>query len=559
MGKQLGRVGDLVRGLKGWRRLLAAFAAGLMSALGFEPFRLFACLLLAFAVLVLLLDGAMGEARRYRASAVTGFAFGYGQFLLGLHWIVYPFLVDPLVHAWQIPFVLVLFPGGLALFAAAACAACALSWRRGPSRIFLFALAYGLCEWLRGHVMTGFPWNIAAYGWASMPQIMQSAALMGSYALSLLTALFGASLAELFRTRPNWHLPAALVCVFALLWAWGETRLDRPQKQVAGVAVRLVQPDIPQAEKYAPRYVLRNWRRLMRLSTAPAKTAPSLIVWPEAAPPFLLARVPEALDQIALLTGQKATLMTGAIRAETDEEGEEPRYYNSFYIFGHGGRLLATYDKFHLVPFGEYLPFAKTLGALGLEKLTGISGSFFAGDGPHTYKVPGLPSVGPLICYEILFPGEVAEKHDRPGIFVNVTDDSWFGPWAGPRQHLLVARMRAIEEGVPVLRAANTGISAVIDPYGRITSELGVDKTGFVDASLPAAIAPTPYSLFQGLCFLLAAAVAGIAHWLFRWKMPQYLEENAFDLFVPMVMRIMSRSRIPRHVVDFAKKTSQSD
>jgi apolipoprotein N-acyltransferase len=512
MARILERIGDFLRGLKGRQRLLVAFAAGLVSALGFEPFRLFPCLLLAIAALVLLLDGAAAEPRRLRAFAWCGFAFGLGQFALGLHWIVFPFLVDPSVHAWQIPFVAVLFPSGLALFVAAAAAAASPFWRAGATRIFVFSTAYAIAEWLRGHVLTGFPWNLAAYAWGALPGVMQAAALIGSYALTLLTILLGAALAELFRTRPDWRLPAALGLLFAALWAWGEARLSAPPTRVPGVTVRLVQPDIPQAEKYKRRFILRNWQRLIALSTAPANPPPTVIIWPEAAPPFLLARVPAALDEIALLTGDGRVLMTGAVRRE---DGEEPRYYNSFYIFAHGGELIATYDKFHLVPLGEYLPFEETLGALGLEKLTGIPGSFAPGDGPHTYDAPGLPPVGPLICYEILFPGEVVEHGKRPGVLVNVTDDSWFGPWAGPRQHLLVARMRAIEEGIPVIRAANTGISAAIDSYGRITTVLALGRTGYIDASLPATIAPTPYSRLQGWWFWLFTVASGVVAWLF--------------------------------------------
>jgi len=175
---------------------------------------------------------------------------------------------------------------------------------------------------------------------------------------------------------------------------------------------------------------------------------------------------------------------------------------------------LATYDKFHLVPFGEYLPFEHTFDQWGITKLTGITGSFASGDGPHTYNVPGAPSVGPLICYEIIFPGAVVGA-PRPGWFVNVTDDSWFGPWAGPKQHLLAARMRAIEEGIPVARAANTGISAIIDPLGRITAKLGLDQLGVVDGNLPAGIALTPYSrLREGWFWLVLSTCVGLA-WVF--------------------------------------------
>jgi len=514
MNSLLDRAGTFVRGLNAGRRLLFAWFAGAISALGFVPFDIFPLLLLGYAALVLLIDGAQSAARPIRASALAGLAFGFGQFLVGLHWVGYAFLVDPGAHEWQIPFVAVLFPGGLALFTALACAVAARFWREGPSRIFILTVSLAASEWLRGHVLTGFPWNIAAYGWGASLGVLQSVALFGSYALSLLTILFGACLAELFQQKPNWLLPCSMSGFFLLLWIGGEIRLTEvPTADVPGVTLRLVQPDIAQADKYTPRYVLRNWERLIKLSQEPGTPQPTIIIWPEAAPPFLLARSDVALGQIASVTAHQRVLMTGAIRGQRRED-DEASYYNSFYIFGPGGELLATYDKFHLVPFGEYLPFEHTLEGWGLDKVTGIPGSFARGDGPHTYDIPSAPSVGPLICYEIIFPGAVVGDR-RPGWFVNVTDDSWFGPWAGPKQHLLMAQVRAIEEGIPVARAANSGISAIIDPLGRITAKLGLDQLGVINGNLPAEIAATPYShLREVWLLLLLSACAGVG-WLF--------------------------------------------
>ena len=514
MSSAFDRAGAFVRGLAGWRRLAFACVAGIVSALGFAPFGLFPLLLLGFAALVLLIDGAQTRPRPVREAALAGFAFGFGQFLAGLHWIAYAFMVDPGAHEWQIPFVAVLFPGGLALFIALAAAAAASVWHSGPSRIFTFAISYAVAEWLRGHLLTGFPWNIAAYGWGASLGVLQSVALFGSYTLTLLTILLGASLAELFRPKPKWAMASAMTVLFALFWLGGEARLaTQPTVDVPGIRLRLVQPNIPQAEKYQRGLILRNWEQLLSLSVAPATPTPTIIIWPEAAPPFLLSAQSVAQDQIAMLTSRRRLLMTGAIRRGQAGTGE-PRYYNSFYAFGRGGELLATYDKFHLVPFGEYLPYETTFDQLGLTKLTGINGSFASGDGPQTYDLPDAPPFGPLICYEILFPGAVVGER-RPQWFVNVTDDSWFGPWAGPLQHLLVARVRAIEEGIPVARAANTGISAIIDPLGRITVRLGLDQPGVVDGNLPAAIAQTPYSRIRAAWFWLFAGVCAAFAWVF--------------------------------------------
>lgn len=504
--------GNWVRGLRGWRRLLLALIAGLASALAFPPFDLFPLLLLSFAALVLLLDGAQASAHPIRTGALVGWAYGFGQFAAGLYWVMYAFLVDPLQHAWQIPFVALLFPGGLALFLAAACAVSAWLWRPGAVRVCIFTICYVAAEWLRGHIFTGFPWNLPGYGWGASLAMLQSVSLFGIYGLTLVTVLLGASLAMFCETdRRATRLPLVLLLLFAALWAFGSVRLARsPASSVAGVHLRIVQPNVPQDQKYVAALRMAHWRELIALSREKTATEPNIIIWPEAAPPFLLAQSPTALDDIAILTGNRKTLVTGAVRAERDADGKLI-VHNSIYIFGHGGALVATYDKFHLVPFGEYVPFPETLRALGIDRLVNQPGSFASGDGPHTYAIPGMPPFGTLICYEILFPGEAVDASRRPAWLINVTDDSWFGPASssGPQQHLLVARARAIEQGVPVIRAANTGISAVIDSAGRVVAQLPVDQAGVVDSLLPVA-QPTVFARFGHSGFLLMLLVLTI-------------------------------------------------
>jgi apolipoprotein N-acyltransferase len=503
----LAAAADFVRALSGWRRFALAFAAGLLSALAFAPFGIFPFLLLGFAILVLLIDGAQTGRRPVLRAAIAGWAFGFGQFLGGFYWVGYAFVVDAAVHAWQIPFVECLLPGGMALYPMAACAVAAAFWRPGPSRIFLFAVCYGVGEWLRGHLLTGFPWNLPAYGWGASLGMLQSNALIGAYGLSLLTVLLGASFAELGAAKRTMILPASLTALFALFWLGGDLRLALvPTTAVPNVRLRIVQPDIPQREKYPLEYRVRNWQTLMSLSLSGHGPPPTHIIWPEAAPPFLLAREPEALDDVALLTGQHGVLMTGAVRAQASDN--RIRFFNGFYIFGPGGQLLATYDKFHLVPFGEYLPLSSIFDALGISKLVNSPGDFTPGTGPQSFSVPGAPPAGPLICYEILFPGTVVGR-ERPGWLVNVTDDSWFGPPSstGPYQHFLTARVRAIEQGLPVVRAANTGISGVIDAEGRITAQLPLGEKAVLDASLPQALQPTLYARFGDAMFALLLAL----------------------------------------------------
>jgi apolipoprotein N-acyltransferase len=499
----LARLADRLRRLSGWRRLGAAVALGAFSATAFAPLDFFPALLLGLAGLALLLDGVDGQPRRLRAAAAIGWCFFFGQFLIGLHWIVYPLLVFP-QFVWLAPFAVTLMPAGLALFGALATLAAVLLLRRaGTARLIALAVVIAATEWLRGHILTGFPWNLPAYGWGASAAIMQSASLVGAYGLSFMTLLFGLSLADLGRRR--YLLPAVMVLLFAALWGFGILRLQQPAAFVANVSLRLVQPNIPQAEVHQRALLARNWQRLMALSMRPGQ--PTLTVWPEAAAIFTADRIAEQRADIAALTN-RGVLITGAERL--DGNGN---HFNSLYVLGKGRSLLAVYDKYHLVPFGEYLPLAPLLSRLGLAKLTLGDTGFSAGPGPQSYDLPGAPSVTPLICYEVIFPGAVTPA-SRPGWFVNITDDSWFGPWAGPRQHLLSARMRAIEEGLPIARAANTGISAVIDAKGRITAHLDINQGGAIDAQLPVALGATPYARFGDLGFaimlLVAAMIAGV-------------------------------------------------
>jgi apolipoprotein N-acyltransferase len=277
------------------------------------------------------------------------------------------------------------------------------------------------------------------------------------------------------------------------------------------VRLRLVQPDIPQAEKYVRPLMARNWQRLFSLSIQPpemSRDMPTHIIWPEAATGFAVARSPEALQQIALLTGRGQTLITGSDRVLRDSKGVAA--YNSLYLFAPGAAPRTT-DKFHLVPFGEYLPFAQVLNRLGISQLT-VGSGFLAGDHPHVLPASPAPPVTPLICYEVIFPHQVVDAGEpRPGWLVNITDDSWFGPWAGPQQHFLIARVRAIEEGLPIARAANTGISGIIDPLGRVPQRLALNNMGVLDAALPQAMPATLYARIGDLVFLALLVIAAFA------------------------------------------------
>jgi len=491
---------DRLCAIRGMPRFFLAMAIGAFSALAFPPVYFFPALLFGYASLLVLLDGAGKGSRAVRAAALIGWAYGFGIFFVGLHWIGYPFFVNAEAHAWLMPFAIVMMPSGLALFFAVAAGLYARYAPSGPRRVFLFAVCFAGVEWLRGHIFTGFPWNIPGYGWGASDAILQSASLFGVYGLSFFTLLLGASLVLLAPRERAFWLPAAATGLFLLLWIGGTLRLVyADDATVPGVQLRIVQPSTPQSEKYVQRYVSRNWQRLIDLTAAPADIEPTHIIWPEAAPPFLLARDEGALREIAGLLGDGRVLLTGAVRTV---EGNGTRdAYNSFYVIGDGGRILETYDKFHLVPFGEYLPFERTLNSWGITQIGGGVSGFSEGPGPQTLEVPGAPPVSPLICYEVVFPGAVTAG-TRPAWFVNITDDSWFGPNAGPSQHLLIARVRAIEEGLPIARAANAGISVIMDGYGRIRERLELDERDYLDGPLPVALSVTPYAALGELPFL---------------------------------------------------------
>ncbi len=529
--------------LDGWRRGLCAFLAGALSVLALPPVHALPILFLTFPILIWLLDGlerAGTYLTRYeliRASAGIGWWFGFGYFLLGLYWIGFAFMVEAEKFAFLMPFAVVALPAGLALFIGAATGLARFFWPRGYARIAIFALLWTVMEWMRGHILTGFPWNLIGESFTSSISLMQWLALVGPYGLSLIVLLVVAAPAA-FDPRSDqmhqvhaddwsdhlrhWAVPATALVSLLLLWTGGTTRLALANPVPAAgpetVMLRLVQPNIPQSTKWKPEKRLAVLGEFLRISAATSPQLPqglngrTIVVWPESALAILLAREPFVLSAISRILPQGALLITGSVRGEPGPDGPPDQlqeFYNSLYVVNDKGEIIATYDKSHLVPFGEYLPYNKWLSRIGLRKLTQIQGSFAEGPGPQTISLPGTPSVSPLICYEIIFPGEVVSRDSRPAWIANVTNDAWYGTSSGPYQHLSQARMRAVEQGLPVARAANTGVSAVIDAYGRIIVEQALNTEGVIDAPLPPALAPPPYARFGDWILLLLLMLTG--------------------------------------------------
>lgn len=525
------RLAGSIAVLWGWRRLLAAFLAGALGALALPPFDIFPVLFLSFPVLVWLLDGIIaGRGRRgaaLAAAAATGWAFGFGYFLAGLWWIGAAFLVEADIFGWMMPIAVVALPAGLALFTAAGAALAKAIWSPAPGRIFALALALTMAELARGHLLTGFPWNAFGYALAANVPLMQAASVVGIYGLTAAAvAIFAApaTLGDGGRPARRYALPLIALAALGGLAGFGIWRVNAAgPTELLETRLRVVQPSIPQAQKWLPENRSEIFTRYLELSdsaTSPEAMGVAdadLLIWPESALPFVFESEPAALPAIAALLPEGTTLVTGMQRVERDEsEPQGYRVYNSVMTIDEAGSIRDVYDKVWLVPFGEFLPFQGFMESIGIEQLTRVIGGFAAGTEPRVMQVAGAPSFRPLICYEAIFPGAALDTPTRPGFILNVTNDGWFGDSPGPWQHLRQARLRAVEEGLALVRAANTGVSAVVDPFGRIVQSLGLGVSGVIDGSLPASLEPTQFARRGNL--LLAGLLSFFALVAIIWR-----------------------------------------
>jgi apolipoprotein N-acyltransferase len=495
--------------------------------LALAPTHIWPVLFLTFPVLVWLIDGmslhpaftrkrgtAMEWVRALCTAALTGWCFGFGYLLGGLYWVGHAFMVDAKTFGWLMPFAVVALPAAMALYIAAGVAFARVIWTRGATRILALAVALTAAEWLRGHAFTGFPWNAIGYALTSPLELAQSAALAGLWGLTFIAVAVFASPATLIDDRADTPRPwLPFVCALVALAAmalYGTLRLaGNPTSFVEGVRLRIMQPNLQQDEKFRYSARAQVMSHYVNLSARATDARPRALrdvthlIWPESAFPFFLTHEPDALAQIAALLKPSTKLIVGAVRAADNASARNPQVYNSIYVIDADGSIRGIYDKVHLVPFGEYLPFQRLLERIGLMQLTKVVGGFLSGDRRRAMDVGAAPKMLPLICYEAIFPGAAVPPGERPGWLVNVTNDGWFGISSGPFQHFQQARVLAIAEGLPLVRAANTGISAVIDPVGRIIGALPLGIEGVLDSRLPVAIEPTIYSRYGSYLVIL--------------------------------------------------------
>ncbi|THD48801.1 MAG: apolipoprotein N-acyltransferase [Bradyrhizobium sp.] len=495
----------------GWRRRLIAFVGGALGALALPPLDWTPAMIAPLALAVWLIDGSVaGRAKRgigwasLLAAFGVGWWWGFGYFIAGLWWLGAAFFVDAGKFVWALPFGVIGLPAALALFPALGFALARLLWRADATRVLALAIGLGASEWLRCVALTGFPWNDLGMALGANLELAQIASLVGLHGLTLATvAIFAAPATLATETRRRWAPSLLALAAFAAIFGYGVWRVRAPPSPtVAGVKLRLMQPNLSQDSDFTPQNgeaILHEYLALSDRATSPTTSGVADVthlIWPESAFPFLLARDGDALAAIAEFLRGGATLITGAARLDDNDHSDNRRhFYNSILTLNRQGLLPERYDKHHLVPFGEYLPFGRLLTRIGLTQFVHMPGGFDPGVGSDHLHVAGLPTAKALICYEAIFPNERRERGgddpDPPAWLLNVTDDAWFGLTSGPYQHFAQARLRAIETGLPLARAANTGISAVIDGRGRILAEAPLGVEAVIDSALPQPLPPT--------------------------------------------------------------------
>jgi apolipoprotein N-acyltransferase len=494
-----------------WQLMATAALIGALTGLALPPFNLWLCAIFGLAASLRLLGACVTG----KQAALIGWAYGTGYFAVCLHWIVAPFSVDAARYLWMAPFALVFMATGMAVFwGAAFWGAHKLSNGSGwCAKAMAWATCLGLAELLRSYVLTGFPWALLSQIWVQT-ETLQWLSVIGPHGLVFLTLIaIGLPVAALSRPRTLTVVislvPAVVLALAPHIWS-ASSETTAPTNRI----VRLVQPNAPQREKWNPDMIPVFFQRQIGFTNAPGPSGrrPDLIVWPETAVPTLLNHADEVLQVIAQ-AAQGSPVALGI------ERRDGPKLYNSMILLDANGQISATYDKFHLVPFGEYIPLGGLLGRLGLHGMDAEDGDgFSAGPGPRLVDVGPLGNALPLICYEAVFPQDVNRAPQRPDFLLQITNDAWFGQFSGPYQHLAQARMRAIEQGVPMVRVANTGVSAMIDAQGRITAQIALGVAGFIDADLPRSAPPTPYSCTGDLPITLALLMALAGLTLFKLR-----------------------------------------
>lgn len=475
----------------GWEHYLVTLLLGTISAIGFTHLSFWLSTgLISFSLFLIFLN----HCQTPRQAWWTGYVFGLGHFTMGLYWLGEAFRTVDLTYL--MPLGWVGLPLVLSFFISFVSYGTFRLSQSPMARALCFAGLWALGEWLRGHVFTGFPWNLVGYVWPL--EVLQITSVIGIYGLSALTILL--SVSPYSRFKP---LMGATIALFVGLYGWGYNRLSQTPLEDWDINLRIVQASIPQNQKWLQEKFEDNLNRYIALSNLEAEKPLQAIIWSESSVPSFVEKYPALLEKLTQAVPPQGLLILGAPRAIASDQGEN--WYTGLLALNSQGHVVGSYEKSHLVPFGEFMPLRSYIN---IPKLTVGARDYSAGAGIQTLSLPGLPSVSPLICYEAIFPGEVASSQHRPQWLLNQTNDAWYGDTSGPRQHLKTVLVRAIEEGLPLIRVANNGISAVIDPIGRILYRLELNDVGFIDFRLPKPLEkPTFYSQLNNELFFWAVVI----------------------------------------------------
>jgi len=509
-GQMMGRCRTWLDGhvrLRGVLVALAAWGAGALSALAMPDSYALPLLLVTIPFLLWLIETSASLKRAFW----RGWLFGFGHFVVGLYWVGNAVLNDSVDAAWAWPFAVGALPAVMAVYIGLAGMVTLWLTRRGWRPIPALAICWTAAELLRGWLFTGFPWNLMGSIWTAFDATAQPAWLVGTYGLSLATMLMAAAPYALLRSGicswKGWAPVGAAALLLAAMTGFGEWRLaTHPTQYNPDIKLRIVQANISQDEKWQPTLRDDHFLTYLRLSGDNAKDV-SAFIWPETALPYFIGDEPARQNLIGRFLPEGSVLITGAPRIQR-ENGMVTRLWNSLYLLGSDGQVEGVYDKMHLVPFGEYLPLRPLLAPFGIDKLVFGALDYSPGEARPLLSAEGIPPFRPLICYEVIFPGHVGGPGGRADWLVNVTNDAWYGDTSGPRQHLMAAKLRAIEEGLPVARAAGSGISAYFDPYGRRLASMEFGRRGTLDSFLPLPADKGPFAATgNGILYVIMLGV----------------------------------------------------
>jgi len=518
------------------KKYFIAFLLGIFSTLAMPPISFWPCLFITFPILIWLIDGVRLTQRN--SSGVQkqvfkiGWSFGFGYFLVSLYWLGSSFLIEPEKFAWALPFAVTLLPAFLGLFYAVPLAVSSLFWSNGPERLITFSIAIFIADWLRSYIFTGFPWNLIGHSLTGQLELMQSVSIFGLLGLSAMAALIFSTPTILVRPlgsdeKSSYKLSEGLlskilplffsVLVIFSLYGFGVHRIreEGSTKFIKGIELVLVQPNISQKDKVdlkkRPSVLLKTIELTETLPPLDqTKNQQRLIVWPETAIPFALNRSPTILKRLDEMLGGGSTLISGAFHVEGNQDlkgGNNYKVFNSLFVVNDQGEIENLYDKNHLVPFGEYLPFPQLFRAIGLNAIADERGGFKTGPKPSPVQLKTMPSFLPSICYEAIFPLPSTTALSGAKWLLNISNDGWFGNTVGPHQHLHQVRMRALETGLPMVRSVNGGISAIFDGIGRIVKKTSLNKKVIIVSAIPKKskiyILPFPKELLSFLILLI--------------------------------------------------------